>query len=323
MEEALAALGNIGDCRATKPILGLLQEEVREEVQVAAVKALGDIHDATAIRPLAAALKGNMEVAGAAAAALVKFGKESVDCLTPVLRGKDTYARLLAAEALGRIADKRAVGPLTKVLSDEYAENRYHAAEALGRICDKSAVQPLVERLKDDDENVRKAAAKALVRLKWQVRTQDERVALAVANGNYEAAARAGAASLDVLAARLKDEKRHVSNCAAKAMGSIGDPRAFKPLLSTLRDRASRYESARPLVAALEELLKRAATGVPTKDLQDVLSVAETAEYKEGDSAKSHAMDMDVYVTRKYRLGGSRLRKLVRNELERRGLRGC
>ena len=101
-----------------------------------------------------------------AAEALGKLGdKRAVDPLINALSDDDFWVRLSAAEALGRLGDTRAVDPLIKMLSDDYSGVRRDAAEALGLLADKRAVDPLIEALADNDSHVRREAAEALGRL--------------------------------------------------------------------------------------------------------------------------------------------------------------
>ena len=83
--------------------------------------------------------------------------------LIACLKDKDVD-RAFAAEALGKLGDKRAVEPLIACLKDN-AVDRSCAAEALGKLGDKRAVEPLIASLKDEDERVRREAAEALGRL--------------------------------------------------------------------------------------------------------------------------------------------------------------
>jgi len=87
---------------------------------------------------------------------------KNVKGLIKALRHEYEFVRWKAAEALGRIGDKRAVEPLIHALKDEDWYVRWKAAEALGRIGDKRAVEPLIQALKDEDSDVRREAAEAL-----------------------------------------------------------------------------------------------------------------------------------------------------------------
>lgn len=69
-------------------------------------------------------------------------------------------SRVVAAEALGKIGDARAVEPLIAAL--KYGVGAYSAAEALGRMHDPRAVEPLADALAEGDEALRRSAAEAL-----------------------------------------------------------------------------------------------------------------------------------------------------------------
>ncbi len=71
--------------------------------------------------------------------------------------------RAYAAEALGKLGDKRAVEPLIAGLKDDTVD-RSCAVEALGKLADKQAVEPLIACLNDKDERVLRKAAEALGR---------------------------------------------------------------------------------------------------------------------------------------------------------------
>jgi len=67
-----------------------------------------------------------------------------------------------AAEALGKIGERRAVAGLILCLKDEESVVRGYAAEALGKIGERRAVVPLIACLKDENWWVRRRAARAL-----------------------------------------------------------------------------------------------------------------------------------------------------------------
>jgi HEAT repeat protein len=67
-----------------------------------------------------------------------------------------------AAQALGQIGDRRAVGPLLKLLEAGDEDERRGAITALAQIKDPSAAVPLASLLKSPSETLRVAAAQAL-----------------------------------------------------------------------------------------------------------------------------------------------------------------
>jgi len=109
---------------------------------------------------------------------LVKLGVPAVGSLIETLEDEDinidcgatiresVAVREGAAEALGKIRDKRAVEPLTNALKDGLSHVRYYAARALGEIGDPRAIGPLTQALKDNDEGVRVEAKKALEKIR-------------------------------------------------------------------------------------------------------------------------------------------------------------
>ena len=138
-EDAVAALGEIGDPRAVGPLIEALKEPKRYEyhdVPVAAVKALGLI-GAPAVPPLIEALKD-----------------------------RNTYLRRGVAGALGTIGDPRAVEPLIAALDDgspQLSSVRTTIIEALSAIGDPRDVEPLLVAMYDEHRETRQAAARALV----------------------------------------------------------------------------------------------------------------------------------------------------------------
>lgn len=78
------------------------------------------------------------------------------------LRGPPAEA-VAAAEALGAMGDRTAVGALANALRSVHGEVRSAACEALGVLGDPRAVGPLVSLLRDPDEGVRGEAFSALL----------------------------------------------------------------------------------------------------------------------------------------------------------------
>ncbi|HZS04641.1 MAG TPA: HEAT repeat domain-containing protein [Blastocatellia bacterium] len=94
--------------------------------------------------------------------ALASIGTSAVPRLIEALKDEDGYVREVAANALGKIGDKKAIEPLVcamryrdgQVYQDgEDCEARTTAATALGEIGDRSVVGPLVQTLGDTLRN--------------------------------------------------------------------------------------------------------------------------------------------------------------------------
>jgi hypothetical protein len=95
------------------------------------------------------------------------------DELIAKLKDRKEWIRRIAAEALGRLGDPRAVGPLIVALKDSHWEVRRDAAESLGKLGDSRAVEPLMQTLKDSDAMVRWRAAEALSQLGCRLLVSD------------------------------------------------------------------------------------------------------------------------------------------------------
>ena len=89
--------------------------------------------------------------------------KGDVNKLIKALDNK--WRRWRAAEALGKIGDRRAIEPLLGKVKDEEWNVRSHVAIALGDIGDTRGVEPLLEMLKDESVNVRLSAINGLKKI--------------------------------------------------------------------------------------------------------------------------------------------------------------
>lgn len=179
------------------PVVGSLIEALADgarRVRSNAARALGDIGDVRAVGPLVAGLSDRNEgVRIAARDALVEIGASAVQPLIEVLRGSrewEVYLCELAAQALMLIGSP-AVEPLIAALEDKDVLVRWTAAEALGKIGDKRAVSSLVAALRDSD--VSEAASEALRLLGWKPAGAEAVVAFSAA-----AAEPAGVGAIEV-----------------------------------------------------------------------------------------------------------------------------
>ncbi len=104
-------------------------------------------------------------------AALEAFGYEDNFAAIPYVSAillrldEQVTVRVAAAQALGRIADRRSWKFLAGALRDTDARVRFHAALALGNLGSRRAVSLLVRPLCDASPEVRAAAGLALGRL--------------------------------------------------------------------------------------------------------------------------------------------------------------
>ena len=144
------------DKAAVEPLIELLLD-TSEDARIAAITALVKLKDTRAIHPLIflALHEDKQNVSNAVREALVSMGASAVQPLIDALKVSEDGFRKKAAEILGQIGDTR-------------------------------AVEPLIPVLQDSDQSVRKAAAEALRKFGWG-KIPQERIALAQAEGNYNA----------------------------------------------------------------------------------------------------------------------------------------
>lgn len=119
-------------------LLGALKSS-ESEVRENAVFALGEIGDHRAIEPLIQSLKDdNPWVRESAAYALARIGdRKAVEPLIKSLSDENPWVRESAVRALGAIGDEKAVEPIMKLLNDEDGDVRESAAEVLKSITGK------------------------------------------------------------------------------------------------------------------------------------------------------------------------------------------
>ncbi|MFY2556597.1 HEAT repeat domain-containing protein [Corallococcus terminator] len=133
-----------------------LSQERKPEVKAALARAIGDVHHASSVEALSAAIDpaaGDMSAQLANKAMVTALGAigdvRAVPALVPLLRAKDTYARIEAIQVLGAMKAKEAVEPLIALATDEGVEPFLNkkAIEALGHIGDGRAAPALIRML--------------------------------------------------------------------------------------------------------------------------------------------------------------------------------
>jgi HEAT repeat protein len=138
-QNAVMALGEIGDRSAVEPIILFLRDNKNSDKLITAIEALANIKDARAVEPIAQILLSHKEqdIKFEAALALGEIGEKSaVEALFHALDDKAPEVRWRAALSLGEIGDHRAINPLRRVLKDKDQEVRDYAAEAIGKLGD-------------------------------------------------------------------------------------------------------------------------------------------------------------------------------------------
>jgi HEAT repeat protein len=235
--EAIAlALGGLGGS-ATPTLLRILDSEDREARRWAA-HALGLTKDPCAVAPLVRHLADDRsETRKAAALALGAIGdRQALDPLIKALANRDHETRRAAALALGRIGEERAVEALRTISGDPNEPVQLAVIEALGRIGGLSAAIVLRSILESGRKTVREAAAAALESMKFAPVSAEDRAAVAVLKGDFDAAAREGSASVPALASVLLSKDPMRRRRAVEALGRMGQADAVGPLLRSFLD---------------------------------------------------------------------------------------
>ncbi len=195
--DAIAALGRIGDRRATEAILPYLNLPVEKRRVV--LSALGSIADPrtegaliralrspdedpdaraqvalglgaigtpNALRALKDALADlNLTVSDAAALGLQRAGAKALPYLTEASRSSNPAVRRRVAMALSGIREAQAVQLLGGLLNDSAPEVRRAAADALGKVGRAEAVPLLIRALSHPDGGVAQNAARSLAQI--------------------------------------------------------------------------------------------------------------------------------------------------------------
>lgn len=190
-----------------------------------------------AAAPIAACLLRTL--GGESRAALVELFEQR-GAVGQALRGtrsRSAVKRARAAERLGDLGHRPAVGPLCRLLEDHDEAVRLVAARSLGRIGDARATRPLLDSLGSGRAVPEHVIAQALLRLGPQaVPTLVEGVAAPDARVRgiaIETLGRLGGhdAIGTVIASLEGDESLAVRIHAAQALGRLGLPSATRPLL--------------------------------------------------------------------------------------------
>jgi len=164
---AATSLGEIEDIRATDRLTPLVRDS-DPRVQIAGVEALGEIEDHRATGALTEALHDNVvEVRRAAAEALGELESlRAAGALAQAITDPDIVVQRLAAQSLGELDNlKRAPPQLVAALGSSDQELRIIAAMALGEIADSVAVPALSRTYAGAKPRLRYAVVRALAEI--------------------------------------------------------------------------------------------------------------------------------------------------------------
>jgi HEAT repeat protein len=160
---AVGALGKLLTEDAMDYIIELLDNDEREEVQIAALRVLSEYDDEGATMAIINALElEGLESLIEDILLNCKLRKK-IDLLIDELQlSEDAKVRRKIATILGKLQVKKAVRPLIQALGDEDVYVRLESVNALEKYQDERAISGLAGRLNDDISDVRRAARKAL-----------------------------------------------------------------------------------------------------------------------------------------------------------------
>ena len=167
-DRALAAdkLGRLKAHQATEYLIRAMNDPARD-VRTVASRSLGNIGDLRAIEPLIdklvlTAQDPQLIPLRVVKTSIMKFGKNALPLLLPILNHSSWRVRGQAADVIGEIADVSAVGHLLPMLGDTEPDVRIKVVKALGKIRHADAFQAIAGMIRDPSWIVRLQVAKTL-----------------------------------------------------------------------------------------------------------------------------------------------------------------
>jgi HEAT repeat protein/Na+/melibiose symporter-like transporter len=168
-----------------------------------------------------------------------------VDALAEVLRGDEPALSVIAAWALGRVGDERAIGPLREGLDARYRSVRAHCVRSLGSLDDAEIAPVLLERLADEtDEGLKLAYASALGQLEAE-KAMSDLLALLRASESPDAQM-----ELALSLARIVGDEHHFVQLLRQVRDEAGT--TLSQTVTALKKRLDDYQAEKDLLAALD-----------------------------------------------------------------------
>lgn len=163
------SLGKIGDARAIKLIMPLLEDDY-VDVQSAAVQAMSALALADRDMVVTIIREGLISKKPVFRRNCLKIqasmgADAEIDITLTAIRDEDAVVRRNAVDSLGAIGGKEAIRHIILLLSDEDKEVRIAAAGQLGKLKSADGFQPLTALLEDEDIWVRVAAIKGIAEI--------------------------------------------------------------------------------------------------------------------------------------------------------------
>jgi HEAT repeat protein len=169
-QDLIAALGELGETRATELLISALSSE-QKEVKWNSVVALGKIGDPNAVEPLTRLLGDrDPEIRGNILVALREIGDPaSMGALKGALTDRDSKVRGLAVSTLAKIGDSSITRDLEGMLGDRNGGVRGEVIRALGALGDESTLPKLEELQSRMAPNQRYALERAIEDIKKRI----------------------------------------------------------------------------------------------------------------------------------------------------------
>ncbi len=242
-QEAVFALGEIGDPRAVDTLLDQLADK---EIGNSAASSLGRIKSEYVFGKLIKLLDSKNPTTRTNAVAVYEYIQDpaAVPILIKMMNDRVPEVRREAAYALGHFNESEEIAqteqPLINALGDSKIEVQAAAAVSLGSIKSKKAIPLLAKLIQSKDPTLCETAIHALGRFKDPEATdsliadlQDKnwRVRIDIV---YSLMEMGDIRAVDPLISLLGDENYKVRQGAATGLGKLGDRNAVEPLLKAL-----------------------------------------------------------------------------------------
>lgn len=250
-QEAAIALGQIGDARATEPLIEALHEVFifqKDFIFInAVIWALGEIGDPRAADPLADLAVKQSDVRAKAFAALLSLGASAVEALCRIVNSDDADVGHRAIVALVQIGDARLVQGLAKVVERvTFQHLRREAAEALILFGDPQGLQPIIFFLHDKQPPWVRLTNKRLPNALGREPDWDDITILFWASqGHWERCTEFGARAAPIMLEIIKSCESVCTDStpfepeashAIEVLVKIGEPEAIAYVVSRLHD---------------------------------------------------------------------------------------
>ncbi len=224
----------------------------KQGIKAAAILMLGILKDKDAIQSLLE-MASEEESRGDVKRALIFIGRDMPESLIEMFKVDDSYQRRILCEIAGEIRDGRFFEPLAHCLKDEDGHVRSLAAVALSRLGDLRAIQYIKPLLLDIYEDVQEAAIDGMGNLKDGLDMEEiignlsDRNAILRRNSALLLGILREGSAVSALGFALKDDDVRVRMAVVDALSMIDGDEAVRHLLVGLTDEAPEIRRAAAL----------------------------------------------------------------------------